>query len=214
MASASARSRFSFQRDSEGAENALRRNAGLARRALTFALSWAKSAQQSRARQLLKRVLMTTQQICFAFGCLLVACTGPDGAAGTAGAPGAVGGQGTAGPAGPSGSAGPEGPMGQNLPDVDGGLPTSCLSPCHGFGGIVEQWKTSTHYAAFVANLDGEEIPTWTGPSACGNCHAQDALTGRVAGSVGDPACGRRSRLTVAGAHRLRVGAASASPQG
>jgi nitrate/TMAO reductase-like tetraheme cytochrome c subunit len=67
---------------------------------------------------------------------------------------------------------------------ADGGLPTSCLSPCHGFNGIVEQWKTSTHYATFVANLNGTEVPTWTGPGPCGNCHAIDAVEQRMAGSV------------------------------
>jgi len=71
---------------------------------------------------------------------------------------------------------------------IDGGLPASCLSPCHGFNGIVEQWKTSTHYAAFISNLNGEEVASWTGPNACGNCHATDALEHRVAGDVGTQA--------------------------
>jgi hypothetical protein len=73
---------------------------------------------------------------------------------------------------------------------VDGGLPTSCLAPCHGFNGIVEQWKTSTHFAAFISNLDGDEVPTWTGATACGNCHASDALEHRMAGDVGTVASG------------------------
>jgi hypothetical protein len=71
---------------------------------------------------------------------------------------------------------------------VDGGgvgLPASCLSPCHGFNGIVEQWKTSTHYSAFIANLGGDEVATWTGPTACGNCHSVDALQLRVSGTLG-----------------------------
>jgi len=63
-------------------------------------------------------------------------------------------------------------------------LPSSCLTPCHGFDGIVEEWKTSTHYAAFISNLGGEEIATWTGAQACGNCHATDALEQRVSGDV------------------------------
>jgi hypothetical protein len=58
------------------------------------------------------------------------------------------------------------------------------LSPCHGFGGIVEQWKTSTHYATFISNLGGDEVPTWTGATACGNCHAIDAISYRVANNV------------------------------
>jgi hypothetical protein len=67
----------------------------------------------------------------------------------------------------------------------DGGLPSSCLSPCHGFNGIVEQWKTSTHYAAFISNIDTSEVASWTGATACGNCHATDAISYRVAGQVG-----------------------------
>ena len=72
------------------------------------------------------------------------------------------------------------------------GLPTSCLSPCHGFNGIVEQWKTSTHYSAFISNLGGDEVATWTGATACGNCHAADALQMRVAGAVKDRSRRRR----------------------
>jgi hypothetical protein len=75
------------------------------------------------------------------------------------------------------------------------GLPTSCLTPCHGFTGIVEQWKTSTHYATFVANLGADEVATWTGPGACGNCHAMDAIAQRVAGSVGTVGDGGVGRL-------------------
>jgi hypothetical protein len=63
-------------------------------------------------------------------------------------------------------------------------LTTGCLSPCHGFSGIVEQWKTSTHFATYVANLGGEEVDTWTGTSACGNCHAVDGIEQRLAGKV------------------------------
>lgn len=59
------------------------------------------------------------------------------------------------------------------------------MMPCHGFNGIVEQWKTSTHFAAYVSNLGGDEVVSWTGPQACGNCHAIDALEGRIAGTVG-----------------------------
>jgi hypothetical protein len=58
------------------------------------------------------------------------------------------------------------------------------LGPCHGFTGIVEQWKTSTHYATFIANLGGEEVATWTGATACGNCHAIDAIQQRVDDNV------------------------------
>jgi nitrate/TMAO reductase-like tetraheme cytochrome c subunit len=104
-------------------------------------------------------------------------CTGPDGARGNVGAAGAAGAQGTPGPEGPSG------PKGDAI-GVDGGtgLPTSCLSPCHGFNGIVEQWKTSTHYATFISNLGEDEVASWTGPAACGNCHAIDAVKSRLDG--------------------------------
>jgi hypothetical protein len=56
------------------------------------------------------------------------------------------------------------------------------MSPCHGFNGIVEQWKTSTHFLAVLENSD--EVPTWTGPASCGNCHASDGLPRRLAGLV------------------------------
>ncbi len=120
----------------------------------------------------------------------IAACTGADGPQGPPGLAGTSGTQGTAGSAGPTGATGPAGP------GADGGLPTSCLSPCHGFNGIVEQWKTSTHYSTFVANLGGEEVATWTGATACGNCHAIDALAGRVAGSVGVQADGGVTNAT------------------
>lgn len=137
-------------------------------------------------------------------GLVLVACgsdgkngaQGPAGARGEAGVPGPKGDQGPTGPAGSAGPQGPEGPRGPagaagssrdggaaSLPE--GGLTATCLTPCHGFNGIVEQWKASTHYATFIANLGGEEVATWTGPTACGNCHAIDGISYRVAGNVG-----------------------------
>ena len=116
-----------------------------------------------------------------AAGVLLSGCAGSDGANGKDGTAGGAGAQGTAGPAGPSGLVGPAGA------GVDGGLATSCLSPCHGFNGIVEQWKTSVHFATYVANLGGTEVATWTGAQVCGNCHAADALTARAGGTVNAP---------------------------
>jgi hypothetical protein len=107
-------------------------------------------------------------------------CSGPEGPAGPAGSPG---GQSTQGTPGLQGPVGPVGPMGAAV-QTDGGLPASCLSPCHGFNGIVEQWKTSTHYAAFISNLGGSEVDTWTGAGPCGNCHATDGLALRLAGQV------------------------------
>jgi hypothetical protein len=59
-----------------------------------------------------------------------------------------------------------------------------CLGPCHGFTGIVEQWKSSTHFATFIANLGGEEVATWTGATTCGNCHAIDAIEQRADANV------------------------------
>jgi hypothetical protein len=80
-----------------------------------------------------------------------------------------------------------------SVASAEGGLaalPSSCLTPCHGFSGIVEQWKTSTHFSTFIANLGEDEVATWTGAGPCGNCHAIDAIQQRVAGSVGTVADG------------------------
>ena len=116
---------------------------------------------------------------------ILLGCTGPVGPAGPSGAEGGTGPQGAVGPSGPAGAVGPQGPAG-STGTVDGGLPTSCLSPCHGFNGIVEQWKTSTHYAVAVSSLNGGEIANWTADGApCANCHAVDGVQQRVAGLVG-----------------------------
>ncbi|HEY8074403.1 MAG TPA: hypothetical protein VIF62_09840 [Labilithrix sp.] len=105
-----------------------------------------------------------------------------DGADGKNGADGV----GTPGAAGPSGAMGALGPQGAPAAGVDGGLPTGCLSPCHGFSGIVEQWKTSTHYATYITNLGDDEAASWTTPgSPCGNCHANDAVERRMASEVG-----------------------------
>jgi hypothetical protein len=100
--------------------------------------------------------------------------TGKTGATGPQGEPGVMGDTGPAGPAG-------MGAAGEGSTDA---LKTSCLSPCHGFNGIVEQWKTSTHYATYVANLGGEEVDSWTGTAACGNCHAIDGIEQRLASNV------------------------------
>ncbi len=118
---------------------------------------------------------------------LIASCSGSDGADGKTGA---VGTSGEAGPPGPAGDAGPPGEAGPPGPAAEGGIPegglvTGCLAPCHGFTGIVEQWKTSTHFAVYSANLGGEEVPVWTGDRDCGTCHASDAIEQRVAGNVG-----------------------------
>jgi hypothetical protein len=49
---------------------------------------------------------------------------------------------------------------------------------------VVEQWKTSRHFATYIANLGGDEVASWTGATACGNCHAIDGIEQRVAGNV------------------------------
>jgi hypothetical protein len=125
---------------------------------------------------------------------VIASCSGTDGKDGATGPAGAQGARGDAGPAGVTGATGTPGaagPAGENGLDadggtglVDGGLTTGCLGPCHGFTGIVEQWKTSKHYATFIANLGGEEVPTWTGATACGNCHAIDGVEQRLAANV------------------------------
>jgi hypothetical protein len=119
-------------------------------------------------------------------GLMIASCAGRDGKDGLPGATGAQGADGEAAGAGPVGPPGPIGKTGAMGSDgVDGGLNVSCLSPCHGFTGIVAQWQTSTHYSAYVSNLGGTEVATWTGATACGNCHAIDAIAQRVAGNVG-----------------------------
>jgi len=124
------------------------------------------------------------------------ACGGEDGKMGATGSTGEQGERGPAGPKGEPGDEGPAGPAGEpGMNAGDGGetgvggapanaLSSSCLSPCHGFTGIVEQWKTSRHFASYVANLGGEEVDTWTGTNACGNCHAIDGIEQRLAGNV------------------------------
>jgi hypothetical protein len=110
-------------------------------------------------------------------GTALLACEGPEGPPGATVYVEAGATQGQPGPAGPVGPSG--------LASVaDGGILTaSCMLPCHGFKGVVEQWKTSTHYFGAIANTD--EVPSWTGPGACGNCHSGDGLEQRLAGNVG-----------------------------
>ena len=72
--------------------------------------------------------------------------------------------------------------------NVDAGvsIPVSCLSPCHGFNGVVAQFQTSVHYAEYLVNVASATPETaWTTTgSPCGNCHAIDALQQRVSGNV------------------------------
>jgi hypothetical protein len=150
--------------------------------------------------------------LAIAFGAMLFSCSGsdgkngatgpagPKGEKGDAGPTGATGPQGKTGPQGDQGPAGPTGPEGPAGPGAggEGGqggqgsgstelpagtLNASCMVPCHTFSGIVEQWKTSRHYATYVANLGGDEAQTWTGQKPCGNCHAQDGVQQRIEGN-------------------------------
>ncbi len=126
---------------------------------------------------------------------LVSACSGPEGPAGPAGEggppgpPGAIGLAGEAGPPGPAGPAGTvalgDGGTGDSGMATAALIPVSCLSPCHGFNGVVAQYQTSQHYVTYVTNLGSETAAEWTTPgAACGNCHAIDALQNRVTGNV------------------------------
>jgi hypothetical protein len=119
-----------------------------------------------------------------------VSCSGEDGKDGAVGPPGRDGEPGLKGDKGDPGVQGEQGPPGEpgigagGESGVSGGLTASCMTPCHGFNGIVEQWKTSRHFATYVANLGGEEVETWTGATTCGNCHAIDGIEQRLASNV------------------------------
>jgi hypothetical protein len=119
----------------------------------------------------------------FTSAVFLMACSGPTGPAGESGEPG------EAGPAGPRGDAGPQGKMGMSGEIPDGGvaIPVSCLSPCHGFNGVVAQFQTSVHYTEYLVNVSSATPETeWTTTGApCGNCHAIDGLQQRAGGNVG-----------------------------
>jgi hypothetical protein len=121
-------------------------------------------------------------------GMLTAGCSGPTGPQGAAGDAGPPGPQGAVGPAGSSGPQGPPGPAGAGEAGAEGGvtIPVSCLSPCHGFSGVVAQYQGSVHYKVALANVNSAEAAQWTTPGApCGNCHAIDAVEQRIAGNVG-----------------------------
>jgi hypothetical protein len=119
----------------------------------------------------------------FTFALLLTACTGPTGPAGETGEAGPGGPHGEAGPAGPAGKSG----MSAELPENGVAIPVSCLSPCHGFNGVVAQYQTSVHYTEYLVNVSSATPETaWTTTGqACGNCHAIDGLEQRASGNVG-----------------------------
>jgi hypothetical protein len=124
------------------------------------------------------------KEVGIALGVLLAAC----GPAGPTGAPGVVGKHGPQGEAGLPGPAGPPGEAGiAMLPDAGVSIPVSCLSPCHGFNGVIAQYQTSVHYIEYLVNVTSPTPETaWTTPGEpCGNCHAIDGLAQRVSGNVG-----------------------------
>ncbi|HEY5243485.1 MAG TPA: hypothetical protein VIJ22_18520, partial [Polyangiaceae bacterium] len=81
------------------------------------------------------------------------------------------------------------GPPGASGTGGEGGafIPVGCLSPCHGFNGVVSQFQSSVHYTEYLANVvSATPQAEWTATgAACGNCHAIDGLQQRVAGAVG-----------------------------
>jgi hypothetical protein len=92
--------------------------------------------------------------------------------------------QGATGTSGPAGEAGAQGIAGLSIDAAT--IPVSCLSPCHGFNGVITQYQGSTHYQVYLANVDTTTAAEWIAPGApCGNCHAIDALQQRVTGNVG-----------------------------
>jgi hypothetical protein len=119
----------------------------------------------------------------FTFAVFLTACTGPTGPAGETGEAGPGGPHGEAGPAGPAGKSG----MSAELPENGVAIPVSCLSPCHGFNGVVAQYQTSVHYTEYLVNVSSATPETaWTTTGQpCGNCHAIDGLQQRASGNVG-----------------------------
>src|SRR5450432_1463410 len=118
---------------------------------------------------------MVHRRLAFVAFAFLAACEGPSGPQGAAGTVG------EAGPAGAAGTMGASGPPGLVGTTADGGvagvaIQASCLSPCHGFNGVVSQFQTSVHYTEYLSNVSSATPETaWTAPgAACGNCHAID----------------------------------------
>jgi hypothetical protein len=116
----------------------------------------------------------------------LAGCDGPAGPQGAAGQNGESGPQGRTGPAGSKGPAGAAGDAGRAI-GVEGGVLVGCLSPCHGFNGVVAQFQTSVHYTEYLVNAaSATPEAEWTTPGVeCGNCHSIDGLQQRVARNVG-----------------------------
>jgi hypothetical protein len=77
--------------------------------------------------------------------------------------------------------------MSAGIPENGVAIPVSCLSPCHGFNGVVAQFQSSVHYTEYLVNVASATPETaWTTTGeACGNCHAIDGLEQRASGDVG-----------------------------
>jgi hypothetical protein len=126
--------------------------------------------------------MISRQLLAAALGLLVAACEGPTGPPGEQGEAG----PGSPGPQGSAGATGAQGPA-ASTPEAGATIPVGCLSPCHGFNGVVSQFQTSVHYTEYLANVVSATPETaWTTTgAACGNCHAIDALEQRVSGDVG-----------------------------
>ena len=119
-----------------------------------------------------------------ALALLLVGCEGPDRTAGRTGggrAPGPPGRR-------AHGSHGPA--RAPPAPSADGGvaIPVGCLSPCHGFNGVVAQFQTSVHYTEYLVNVASATPETeWTTPGAAVRQLPRDRRRSqqRVTGNVG-----------------------------
>ena len=123
-----------------------------------------------------KKILIFSAAASLVGALVVVACSN-----GNDGAPGAPG------PAGSAGVPGPAGPAGTNGSNGDGGAFTNaqsgaCTTPCHTFGGVVDQWRLSNH---------NHPVESEIGVGPCGNCHGIDGIQLRLAGTVlSDPDAG------------------------
>ena len=100
-------------------------------------------------------IMLQARTAFLALAFLVVACSGPAGPQGETGEAGPPGPPGPLGVQGEAGTAGTQGPPGSMAMNVDAGvsIPVSCLSPCHGFNGVVAQFQTSVHYTEYLANV-------------------------------------------------------------
>lgn len=127
----------------------------------------ARSRREVRSHMTLTRSAASIILLSILGGLAALAACGADGATGEAGTS-------SPGPAGPVGPSGPPGEAG--LPGLVGDagavLSGACTTPCHTFGGVVDQWRFSNH-----SHPQNNEI----GGGSCGNCHGIDGLQQRVA---------------------------------